>query len=123
KIFIFDRYTTSNMLHMGANIESEEEREEFLKWLLNNEYEVYKIPKPDIIFYLSVPLSVSLSNISSRKIINNDNENDVHETLNHLNKVYDLKDKLIEDYNWVNIDCIDKDGKMYSKEIIHQKIL
>lgn len=123
KIFIFDRYTTSNMLHMGANIESEEEREEFLKWLLYNEYEVYKIPKPDIVFYLSVPTSVSLSNISSRRIINKDDENDIHETLHHLNKVYNLKDKLIKDYNWINIDCVDENGKMYSKEIIHQKII
>ena len=108
KIFIFDRYTTSNMLHMGANIENEEEREEFLKWLLYNEYEVYKIPKPDIIFYLSVPTSVSLSNISSRRIINKDDENKA----NKMNPEYNFIPTDEEQDNYI---------KTSLKKLLHNK--
>lgn len=127
-IFIFDRYTTSNMLHMGSNFEDKQEQEEFLEWLLDLEYSIYKIPKPDIVFYLSVPTMTSLYNIEKRKMLsatdsNKDKKKDIHESLNHLTKVNEFKNYLIQKHEWVEINCTNENGQMLSMEEINQKII
>lgn len=38
-IILADRYTTSNMVHQAVKIEDKQERDEFLRWLWNTEFE------------------------------------------------------------------------------------
>lgn len=50
-IIISDRYTTSNMVHQAAKIESPE-KEKFLEWLYDLEFNIYGIPTPDEVIFL-----------------------------------------------------------------------
>ncbi|PIR04899.1 MAG: thymidylate kinase, partial [Candidatus Liptonbacteria bacterium CG11_big_fil_rev_8_21_14_0_20_35_14] len=51
-----DRYATANQIHQGGKISNLKERKDFLKWLDTMEYEIFKIPKPDLVIYLDLPL-------------------------------------------------------------------
>ena len=43
-IILADRYTTANMVHQAGKIQDKEEREKFLNWLWNLEFELYGLP-------------------------------------------------------------------------------
>lgn len=58
KTVVANRYTTSNLIHQGAKLESKE-REKFIAWVKKMEYEILGLPKPDLVFYLWVPAEVS----------------------------------------------------------------
>lgn len=58
-VVIADRYVSANQIHQGGKIKDKKKRKEFLKWLNDMEYGVFKIPKPDIVIYLDVPFEVS----------------------------------------------------------------
>jgi dTMP kinase len=55
---IIDRYVTANQIHQGAKFDytddGEFKRKEFVKWLETLEYKIFKIPRPDIVFYLNL---------------------------------------------------------------------
>jgi dTMP kinase len=55
KHVILDRYVSASMLHQGAKITDVEKRGSFLLWLQRLEYEVFKLPRPDIVIYLDMP--------------------------------------------------------------------
>src|SRR3989339_1798726 len=57
---IANRYASANQIHQGGKIVNTKKRQNFLKWLSEMEYEVFKIPKPDAVFYLSVPIDIVL---------------------------------------------------------------
>lgn len=56
---IADRYVSANQIHQGAKIHDEEARREFLAWLDRMEYDTFKIPRPDAVFFLDVPTRIS----------------------------------------------------------------
>jgi dTMP kinase len=58
KNIILDRYVTASMLHQGAKISDIEKRGAFLLWLQKLEYEVFKLPRPDMVVYLDMPVEM-----------------------------------------------------------------
>lgn len=56
---IADRYVSANQIHQGGKIENLKKRQEFMEWLSEMEYAVFKIPQPDLVIYLDVPFEVS----------------------------------------------------------------
>jgi dTMP kinase len=52
---VLDRYVTASMLHQGAKIEDVDKRGAFLLWLERLEYEVFGMPRPDLVVYLDMP--------------------------------------------------------------------
>ena len=58
-VVLADRYVSANQIHQGGKISSPSERKKFLKWLDVMEYDVFKIPRPDLVIYLDVPYEVS----------------------------------------------------------------
>ena len=58
-IVVADRYVSANQIHQGGKIHSLAGRKKFLNWLDKMEYEIFKIPRPDLIVYLDVPFEVS----------------------------------------------------------------
>lgn len=120
---IADRYASSNQIHQGGKITEEKKRKEFLTWLDKMEFEIFKIPRPDAIIYLDVPLSIS------RKLMQKEDKNekkryqngkkDLHETdPTHLLNAKKSAIKLIKKQNnWVKIDCT-KNEELLSKEVI-----
>ena len=53
-IIIADRYVTSNMVHQGCKIKDMEKRIEYLDWLVDYEYNMFKIPRPTEVFFLDI---------------------------------------------------------------------
>ena len=134
-IVIADRYASANQIHQGGKIADPKKRKEFLKWLAEMEYEVFKIPKPDAVFYLSVPIPTVL------KLIHERNKNSSKDgKRNYLGKKEDKKEDVHEkDVNflensrksalwlaetqkgWIKIECV-KEGILETRENIHQEI-
>ncbi|MBD3248225.1 dTMP kinase, partial [Candidatus Falkowbacteria bacterium] len=80
KTVLCDRYVVSNLAHQGCKIEDDEEREKFFQWVEDLEYNILKIPKPDINILLKIEPEKGqfLAKRDSKK-------KDLHEDdLNHL---------------------------------------
>ena len=82
-IVLANRYVSANQIHQGGKIKSAKKRAEFISWLDEMEYKVFKIPRPDIVLYLSVPLDISLKMMKERNKTSQrnyvGNKKDVHE--------------------------------------------
>jgi dTMP kinase len=128
-IVIADRYASSNQIHQGGKIKNEAERKNFLEWLEKMEFEVFKIPKPDAIIYLDVPLETTQKLIEIRAKRNQAKKRylkggrDAHESNPlHLADAKASAMDLVQRYNnWIKINCA-RDGKLMSKKEIHNII-
>lgn len=82
-IVLANRYVSANQIHQGGKIKNAKKRADFIKWLDEMEYKVFKIPRPDVVFYLDLPIAVSRKLMaernknSSRSYVGN--KKDVHE--------------------------------------------
>ncbi len=126
-IVVANRYASANQIHQGGKISNTKKREAFLAFLEEMEYKVFKIPKPDAVFYLNVPINVVLRLIKERnknsKRTYLGNKKDVHEKdvkflENSRKSALWLADK---EKNWIKIDCMDG-SVLDSRENIHEKI-
>lgn len=122
-VVIADRYTTANMVHQASKITDQGERDQFLEWLAHLEFEMYGIPKPDLVFFLDVPPEVSMEITKERKNkITGESEKDIHEgDQHHLDTSYDNAHYVADKYGWTKISCVE-DGRMRSKEDIFSDI-
>jgi dTMP kinase len=123
-VVVFDRYVSSNMLHQGGKIHNDAELEKFLKWLEEFEFEVMKIPRPDKIFFLSVPPEISMKLIAERKNLKSMTEKDIQESdENHLKNAFETGTKISKMFGWEVIDCVDHEKNyIRSKEDISKEI-
>jgi len=122
-IVIADRYATANMIHQASKIESLDEKEAFLSWLWQLEYEIYKIPEPDMVFFLDMPPDVSYRLMQSRdNKITGQQEKDIHEKDQvYLKKSYENAHFISERYHWNIINCA-PDNQLKSIEEIHAQL-
>ncbi len=67
RVVVADRYVSSNQIHQGGKIKDEKKRKEFLEWLDRMEYGVFKIPRPDMIVHLSLPVKLSMKLLEKSK--------------------------------------------------------
>lgn len=126
-VVIANRYVSANQIHQGGKIKSAKKRAAFIEWLDEMEYGVFKIPRPDIVLYLDVPIKIALRLIKERnkKAVRSylGNKKDVHE------KDKDFLENSRKSALWltknqkhfVKIDCASKDA-ILSREAIHEKI-
>lgn len=126
-IILADRYTTSNMVHQASKIDDNDEKEKFLNWLYDYEYGLYKLPQPDEVFFLDVPVHMTEKLMRNRKNkITNESRKDIHESdIEYLTKTYVNSKYVAEKYKWDIIDCMNIDEeeiKMKSIEEIHEEI-
>ena len=62
-IVVSNRYTTSNVGHQSIRLPSWEERDGFVEWLFDYEYNQLGIPRPDATIICHVPYELALRNI------------------------------------------------------------
>ena len=122
-IIIADRYTTSNMVHQGSKIMDKADRDSYLEWLDDYEYNMFKIPRPDYVIFLNVPVDYSIKLMENRKNkITGEDEKDIHESdKDYLRRTYENSLYIADKYNWKIIECV-KDGELRSIEDIGQEI-
>ena len=126
-IVVANRYASANQIHQGGKIANTKKRESFLAWLAEMEYGVFKIPKPDAVFYLSVPIPIVMKLITERNRQNSraylGKKKDVHEKDVHFleNSRKSALWLAKTQKGWIKIECA-KGGKMETRENIHKEI-
>ncbi len=129
-IVIANRYASANQIHQGGKISNTQKREAFMEWLAEMEYKVFKIPKPDAIVYLDVPIPIVLKLIKERNKKNSTGDRsylgkkkDVHEKdVNFLENSRKSALWLAKTQkNWLKIECAPK-NMLQTREQIHEEV-
>jgi dTMP kinase len=127
KIVLSDRYVSANMGHQAGKIEDLKEKDKFLDWLFDLEFNIFNIPKPDlnILLYLDVDLARNLAQKNdSGKFTNDVKKNDIHEKdPEHMKKALESFLYVAEKYNWIKIDCTDKEIGIKTRDEISKIII
>lgn len=121
-IVILDRYVTSNQIHQGGKIADPEKRKEFIKWLDSLEYGAAKLPRPDVVFYLDVPVEVSLRLIHERAEREGSKPDQAESSEQHLRESQERALSIMSEYPIVEIIDCSENGQIKSREAIHELI-
>ena len=119
KHVILDRYVSANMLHQGAKISDTEQRGAFLLWLQRMEYDVFKMPRPDMVVYLNLPAEMrhALLMTDERKPNLGHTETDaVYQT-----NVQNCAEKIAALEKWRVVNCMMED-KLRGKDNINTEL-
>ena len=119
-LVLSDRYTTSNAVHQASK-EAGENREQYLKWLYEFEYDKLGLPRPDLTIYLDVPTDFTEKMLRSREQATN-TQADIHEKdMQYLATCRQTGRAAAAYYGWTVIHCV-QNGQMRSMEDIHEEI-
>lgn len=107
-IIITDRYVSSNMIHQASKIEDEVEKNKYLDWLEDLEYNKMQIPKENIILFLKMPIEKANELMAERKNkITGETEKDIHEkNKDYLKKSYENACFISKKYSWEEVECV-----------------
>ncbi len=130
-IIIADRYTTSNMIHQAGIIKDKQEREKFLKWLWDFEFNLYGLPIPTEVIFLNMPPDYTEKLIQDRenKITHEKQKDIIEKNKQNTIDAYNNALELVKKYNWYEIKCVKADkirtiedinGEIY--ELVKKKI-
>lgn len=124
-IIIADRYTTSNAVHQASKLDTISEREEFIDWLFDLEYNIFAIPKPDLVIFLDMPFEVSQKLIRARNNkFSGESDKDIHESdIAYLKKTNSNALQIADKLGWHKIVCVDPVGDLKTVYAIHQEII
>lgn len=122
-----NRYVSASMIHQAGKISDENEKQEFLKWLEDLEYNIFWIPKPDKTIFLNVSPEMSQKLVmkkQQREYLKWWKKMDLHEEdKNHLTNAHASAMQIVQDHpDWVKIDC-EANGNMRSIDEITQDII
>ncbi len=122
-IIIADRYTTSNMIHQAGIIKDKREREKFLKWLWDFEFNLYGLPIPTEVIFLNMPPDYTEKLIQDRenKITHEKQKDIIEKNKQNTIDAYNNALELVKKYNWYEIKCV-KDEKIRTIEDINDEI-
>lgn len=122
-IIISDRYTTSNMIHQAGKIKDITEKDVYIDWLYDLEFNKYQLPKPDCVIFLDVPLEYSKQLMENRaNKINGSDKKDIHESdLDYLANCSSNSDYVATKFGWTRIECV-ANNSLKSIQDIHEDI-
>jgi dTMP kinase len=128
-LIIMDRYVNSNIAFQCAKTKDENEKEALKQWILDFEFNINKLPKPDASFFLHVPfdqIKKSLSTARSgddRSYLNG--KVDIHENSEDLQEkvLIEYKKMISEQPDFFEIDCFSNKAQWLSPQEIHANIV
>ncbi len=128
-VVLLDRYSFSNNAYQCAKLSDQKEREKLSKWIMDLEFNVFGIPRPDLSIFLSVPQNFVKKQLNKdrkgaeRKYLKG--KTDIHEKDNGLQeRVGEMYRSMCEEFpELVLVDCTDDNGKMLNSKRIQEKIL
>lgn len=110
---ILDRYIYSNMAHQGGKIEDKNEREKMYDWLDKLEFDLLKLPKPELTIFLHMPLQAAEKLKEKRKEKADGHEKDI----NHLKRAETAYLELAKKYKFKAIECAENNIPKSIEEI------
>lgn len=121
-LVIADRYTTSNMIHQASKLESG--KDEFAEWIMNYEYELLGLPRPDKVIFLNMPTDVAVKLMQNRiNKATGEEKKDIHEKdIAYLKATYAEAMRLAKKLGWSVVNCSDGENPRDILEI-HEDIL
>ena len=125
KIVLIDRYIGSNLAHQTARAAANK-RAEFRRWIEHLEYNIYDLPREDLILYLRVPPAEAqkLVVLKSQRSYTNAKQDLQEASLRHLQDAAAMYDQLAHSAPWVTIECFDSaSGTMRSVKKIARAVL
>lgn len=124
EIILFDRYVQSNFIHQCSKIENEQEKEKFLNWVQEFEFDTLHLPRPDIVFFIEMPVEKSMELAKSREAYKTGEIRDIHEEdFSYMKKSYNNGISLAKKFNWTIIHCLNENNEIKSADEIHEEIM
>ena len=124
EIILFDRYIQSNFIHQCSKIEDAEEKKEFIQWAEDLEYNLLGLPRPNIVFFIEMPIEKSFELAKSRGEYKTGDKKDIHEEdIDYIKKSYDNGLTIAKQQGWTLIHCVDENGNLKSIDEIHKEIM
>jgi len=106
---ISNRYVSANLIHQAWKISDKKERDEFLDWAEDLEYNIFQIAKPDKTIFLNVSPEMSQKLVlmkENREYLKWWKKMDLHEEdEDHLKNAHSSAMEVVNKLNWVKIDC------------------
>lgn len=123
-IVVADRYTTSNMIHQASKIEDAGERNKYLEWLDNFEYNLLGLPRPDKVIFLDMPMDIAEKLMAARaNKIDGSEQKDIHErNKDYLTATYSAALEVAEKFGWEHVMC-GKGGEPLPIEVINREVI
>jgi dTMP kinase len=122
-IIIADRYVTSNLVHQAGKISDAAEKERYIQWLSDLEYNIFGLPKPDRVIFLDMPPAYSLKLRQQRNELKQGLTADIHEAdQTYLQNAYKNAIGIAKHQEWHTISCV-ADDKIRTIEDIHAEIV
>jgi dTMP kinase len=131
KLVIADRWVSSNMAIQAAKLPEGIEREKFIAWVKELEYEVFGQCQPDFTIYLRARPEVSLQNLSAKEAEGRlEGRTDIEEADQKLiyNSFFQYEKLSATLPNWITLD-LERDGRekgqteILSTQEVHYKVL
>lgn len=121
KVIISGRYTTSNAIYQMTRL-SLDERDAYLDWLRDYEYNRLGLPRPDAVLFLDMPIEVSQKLLSLR-YSGDESKKDIHERdLDFMRSCRESALFTAERCGWNIIGCSDGEEPL-SIETIHSAVI
>lgn len=122
-LILADRYTTANMVHQAGKITDSLEREKFLDWLWDFEFNLYGLPVPTKTFFLNMPPDYAMHLMENRENkFTHGSQKDIHERdKSHIVDSYNAACSVVNKYNWYEVKCI-KESNIRTIDDIHEEI-
>ena len=120
KVLLCDRYCTSNIIYQMSKV-PESERDAFISWQADFEYDKLGLPRPDMVIYLDVEPAVS-QKLMEKRYGGDNSKKDLHES--NLRFLLSCRDSALyaaEKCGWKLIDCCEY-GEIRSIEAIADDI-
>ncbi len=126
-IVISNRYVSASKGHQTAKLSDPIERQAFVQWLNEVEYEILGIPKPDLTILLHLPADVGYELIAKKddRGYLDGKKRDIHEAdPEHLRAAEQAYLEMVREdkaEQWELLSCV-KDGQLLSIETIHAQL-
>ncbi len=124
KVLVCDRYTSSNLAHQSAKV-PKDEQPALVDFIEGLEYDDLSIPRPDVVFYLSMPTDVSSELIGrkdAREYTGGEKRDQAERNMAHQDRTRAAYLRLAAEKGWHVIECV-KEGTLRTPEDIHQEIM
>ena len=124
EICISNRYVSANMGHQAGKISDDKEKDKFLDWLKELEFEIFGIPEPDcqILLYADPAVAQKLVDGKGHRDYVGGEKRDIHEAdINHLKNASEAFLYCAERFDWSVVECT-PEGEMRSIEDIHEEV-